>query len=484
MINRFKVFSILMILTAGLIVYMGVLKAPFIYDDFHLIVNNRLITSFIYIPRIFEPLFKAAGSVLPVRPLQFLSYMLDYKIWRLDPAGYHFVNILIHILNGLLVYIICIKFLKREKAAFLAALFFTVHPLNTASVSYISGRADLLAGFFSFISLILFFHFIDNKQSKRKSYIFLSLLSFAAALLSKEIALIVPLLIFAYLVLFYRSNQHYIVGYIVISVLFILIRAADIYPASFELTLKERIFTAPYLFFKYLKMAFLPYNLRLSYALNYLDSFKDFRSILYLSLFILFISLGLSLTRYKRELRLLFIWYILHFLLISGLLAPLNAPCAEHWLYLGLPALFALTVAAIYRFFYLKNTFKYAGALFIAGLLFFYAFLTLERNKDWIDPESFYKNEIKHTPLNYKAYYNLGILYFNQGRYPEAKDQFKKATLVFPELYLAYFGLALVAEKENDFEEAAKNYSISLYFKPDFSLAAEYLQSLKKNVMR
>jgi len=288
-----NIFPSSIIIALGLVLYLSVLDAPFIYDDFHLVVNNYLITSFQYIPKVFKDVFDFGSTGLPARPLQIISYMLDYKIWGFNPWGYHFTNIIIHIVNSLLIYILSLFFVKVRKEAFLTALLFVIHPINTNAVSYISGRADLLAGAFSFISLILFFKFLDNHKN---SVLILSLLSFIAAILSKEIALIVPLLLSIYVVIFYRSYLRYLIYHLAAAIIYLLLRLPGSLAATFiKPALSERLLTAPSLFFRYLKMIFFPHNLRLSYAINYIDSPKDFAFILYLILFSLHLALKLLL---------------------------------------------------------------------------------------------------------------------------------------------------------------------------------------------
>ncbi|MDP8215711.1 MAG: tetratricopeptide repeat protein [Candidatus Kaelpia imicola] len=477
MLNRDDILPLLIIVAAGLIVYIGILDAPFIYDDIHLVLNNELITSFKYIPELFKTIFNSDILRLPFRPLQIISYMFDYKLWTFDPRGYHLINVLLHVFNSLLLYGLSLRFFKRRKEAFLIALLFVIHPLNTGAVSYISGRADLLAGYFSFLSLILFFRFLD---SHKNIALILSMLSFVAAILSKEIALIVPLLLLTYVVIFYRPSLRYLICHLVIAAIYMLLRLPGFLAATFfKPTLSGRFLTAPYLFFRYLKIIFFPHNLRLSYAISYIDSPKDPAFILYFILLSLVVCLGLYSIRKSKRMVFFSIWYILNFLLISGVVVALNAPCAEHWLYLGLPAIFALMVSLIYSLFYRGAVYRYAGYIFITGMLIYYGFSTLERNKEWGTPEDFYKNEIEHTPSNYKAHYNLGIIYFNEGRYLDAEEEFKKTITIFPELHLAYYGLALTAEERGDMDEAISCYCKSLDIAPEFDLGRERLKILK-----
>ncbi|MFN3966660.1 MAG: hypothetical protein ACK4JE_03055, partial [Endomicrobiia bacterium] len=146
-----KIFPYLIILGVGFVCYWGALKNPFIWDDEETVVSNQFIRKWSNLPKIFTySLFgeKFSGASF-YRPIQTASYFIDYAFWKLNPAGYHLTNLLIHILNTFLVFLIFRKLpvlneFKITKAFFIS-LIFLIHPVQTESVVYVSGRGDLLA---------------------------------------------------------------------------------------------------------------------------------------------------------------------------------------------------------------------------------------------------------------------------------------------------------------------------------------------------
>lgn len=102
-------------------------------------------------------LVASGGTYL--RPLTVLTYLLDYQLWGDNAAAFHFSNLIIHIANACLTYFLCRSYLpdtnNREGTSFLAALFFAVSPLNSESVLWVSGRTDLLCGFFFIAALLV-----------------------------------------------------------------------------------------------------------------------------------------------------------------------------------------------------------------------------------------------------------------------------------------------------------------------------------------
>ena len=181
----------------GLLVYMNSLGGGFVYDDYAFIVNNPHIKTLSHPGRFF--LLKTATSFSGHsiwRPLRTLSFAFDYHLWGLEPFGYHLTNVLFHIINGVLVYIIILRLGLAWRVALISSCLFLVHPLQTESVSWISSRGDCLFAAFFLLSLYWYM----------KGRIILSYLSFILSLFSKETALSLPLLLLAYDSLFIRPQ--------------------------------------------------------------------------------------------------------------------------------------------------------------------------------------------------------------------------------------------------------------------------------------
>ena len=137
------------------------------------------------------------------RPIFILSYILDSRLWGENPFGYHLTNILLHGLNSYLVYRLTLRLVSPQKlspnwarsCSLAAGLLFLLHPSHTEAVSWISGRADLLAALFCLTAMLAFIAYVEKRGSL--SPLLLSLPAFALALLSKESALSLPLVLLA-----------------------------------------------------------------------------------------------------------------------------------------------------------------------------------------------------------------------------------------------------------------------------------------------
>ena len=120
-------------------------------------------------------------------PLTYTTFWLEHKLWGLAPAGYHIVNVLLHLLNSLLVWRLLLRL--AVPGAWVVAAVFAVHPLHVESVAWIIERKDVLSGFFYLAAVLVWLRFLEQPRPWRHG---LALLLFAAGLLSKSIVVTLP----------------------------------------------------------------------------------------------------------------------------------------------------------------------------------------------------------------------------------------------------------------------------------------------------
>ena len=120
-------------------------------------------------------------------PLTYTTFWLEHKIWGLAPAGYHIVNVLLHLLNSLLVWRLLLRL--AVPGAWVVAAVFAAHPLHVESVAWIIERKDVLSGLFYLAAVLVWLRFLEQPRPWRYG---LALLLFAAGLLSKSIVVTLP----------------------------------------------------------------------------------------------------------------------------------------------------------------------------------------------------------------------------------------------------------------------------------------------------
>ena len=212
--TRYNLIIILLLVTVNLALFLPSMNGGFLWDDKLLITEN---------PSLHDPDFLKNFMVSPFgghlgldensirldrlsqfyRPVTSLSYWTDARLWGMNPAAFHLTNILLHILNCIVLYFILSSLGIGRPVSFSASLLFSLFPLHFENVSWISGRTDLLSFLFAALSVLAFIQFL-NRKGARYSHLSLSALFYLLSLLSKENALLLPVI---YLVLILRREQ-------------------------------------------------------------------------------------------------------------------------------------------------------------------------------------------------------------------------------------------------------------------------------------
>ena len=199
-ISASHLLPIAILALVSLVVYFNSLTNGFVYDDYATIVENKYIQHpGKSLPSLFSrSYFNIASGEASYRPVATLSYYLIYSIAELNATYYHLFSVLLHALNVILVYLLANIIIKNRYFALMAGLLFACHPALTEAVDAISYNEDLLAAAFFFLAFICYAG-IDTEEVKSciKVYV-LSLFSFLLALLSKEMAITLPAVIFLY----------------------------------------------------------------------------------------------------------------------------------------------------------------------------------------------------------------------------------------------------------------------------------------------
>jgi len=467
-----SVIFIALIVILGLLVYFNSLGGAFIWDDAGLIKGNLYIRSWSNLPKIFTSnIWAGIGENSTVfRPLQIVTYLADYSIWNLDPRGYHLTNILLHILAALSLYWFINLLFKQRVLALFSSLLFVCHPVHVEAVSYISGRADPLAAIFILLAFIFYLKFLETK---RTADWVITLLSFIFALLSRENAVILPVLLLIYHYAFkkkleikpFLSIAAIAAGYIIFRLVFM---KTLFYDLPVESTLMQRLPGCFAALANYFRILFLPINLHMEYG-NIFYSFLAPATILGLAI-ILFLLLGVLKSK-KSDAIVLFslLWFIAAFLPVSNLY-PLNAYMAEHWLYL--PSIgFFIIIAALFSRWFEKNKIKPVVLGLFISLLLSYAYLTVKQNAYWRSEFSFFKRTLFYAPGSTKVYYNLGNLYCAAGDNAQGISMYLKAVELNPRYAEAYNNIGGTYIVLGNNQEGIKYCQLALEINPRLSAA-------------
>jgi protein O-mannosyl-transferase len=176
----------LLLVAATLLVYQQAWHAGYIWDDDVYVTENKLLTA----PDGLSRIWFSLDSPSQYFPLVYTTFRLEHALWGLHPAGYHWVNILLHAVNALLVW--RLLGVLRVPGAWLAAAIFALHPVQVESVAWITERKNVLMGLFFLLALLAWVRFVEAPPSKRWRYYGLALALYALALFSKTTACTLP----------------------------------------------------------------------------------------------------------------------------------------------------------------------------------------------------------------------------------------------------------------------------------------------------
>ncbi len=182
---------VLLVLVATIPFVFAFRGAEFVLDDRPLILRDPLVHNIENIPKAFTIGFLKDFDEKPYyyRPLVTILYAVNYAMFGANPAGFKATNLLLHVIVVLLVFALARRLLKNDVAALFTGLLFAVLPSHTECVSWISGRTDLMAAAFGFASFILYLKYVDCRKWPQFA---LSVVLFVLAVLSKEIAMVLP----------------------------------------------------------------------------------------------------------------------------------------------------------------------------------------------------------------------------------------------------------------------------------------------------
>ncbi len=197
-------------------VYLNGIPTPFIWDDDWLIQSNEGIRHLGNIPEFFAPRYwqrfhEEYFRSFPgrsYRPVAEISFALDYRIWGLNPVGFHVTNVLLHIANCVLAYVLAYRIFGHRRIAIFSTLLFAAHPLHTEAVVWVKVRSQLMAVTFVLTAVLMYARYAERPGARRAVALYIgAVVCFGLAILSKATAIILPALLVLYVWCFVPRTQ-------------------------------------------------------------------------------------------------------------------------------------------------------------------------------------------------------------------------------------------------------------------------------------
>ncbi len=499
-VKKRNILILSLILFVGLLLtYSNHFKNGFHFDDSHTIVDNVNIRNIKNIPKFFvdTKMVSSSKDHWGLRPVVTTTLAIDYWIaGGLNPFYFHLSTFIIYLFLLVLLFYMYKKIVSnvlehdwRMYISLFAVGWFGLHTVNAETINYIISRSDVLSTFFIVLSFCLYV----LKPKSRKNYLYI--LPALIGVLAKETIIVLPMLLFVYIFFFEKDKSvvdffkiryaktsfniflkllPLIIGIIAVQS-YTLIKTGSI--AGLSNNVFHYIQTQPFVWFHYCVSFFLPFSLSGDTDWTVITNFFDDRiiaGIIFLGALI-YITVKTSLRKNTRPISFGLIWFM--FALLPTSLAPLSEVMNDHRMFFPFIGLtFSITYAiGLYvlkfeRQLTLSKWKMNSLRLGIFVILFSYAYGTYQRNKVWLNDETFWYDVTQKSPKNGRGLMNYGLTQMSKGDYSKASTYFNKALKIYPNYHILHINLGILNSAMKKTTKAEEYFNSAIALKPNDDL--------------
>jgi tetratricopeptide (TPR) repeat protein len=449
------------------------------------------------------------------QPLTWVSLAVDYRLWGMDPFGYHLTSLMLHAANGVLFYFVALRLLSlvdgiavvsrgwsRRAGAGFAALFFVIHPLRVESVAWATERRDLLSGFFLLCAVLCYLRANGGPEANRlgRWWTIGAGVSYGASLLSKAAGVSLPVVLLVLDIYPLRrlgSNSGWWtqaarrvwkekVPFIIMAVAAGIVASVAQHQTGAMKYLADygvfpRILQALFGLAFYLWKTIIPVGLS---PLHEMPAILDSLVPAFVVSAVLVLALTIILVILRRRWPAgLAVWvcYLAFIAPVSGLVQSGPQFVADRYSYLACLGWAVLGVGGLFCFLRYWAGEKIAPRL-LAGVgalavmvLSTLAVLTWQQTFVWRDSESVWRQVLRIDPKSSIAWNNLGNVLLERGEVTEAIERYKKALEIKPDYADAHFDLAVAFNEAGQLQAAVEQFQRGLEFDPQNAKARHLL---------
>jgi tetratricopeptide (TPR) repeat protein len=432
----------------------------FLWDDDYYIINNELLTA----PHGWQRIWFSLDSPSQYFPLTYSTFRIEHTLWGLNTTGYHWVNLLLHVGNALLVWAVLARL--GIPGSWLVAAIFALHPVQVESVAWITERKNVLMGFFFLLTLLAWIAFVDKRTRRQWIFYCQALIFYLLALSAKSTACTLPAALFLILWLQKRPitmrRLMQIVPFVVLGVGMGLVAVWwERYhqgTTRAELTFLspiERILVASRAVWFYLSKIFWPSDLTFIYP-RWNISRADLFDYIWLLAGIAAVAAICFLRRYfGRSVEVAAAFFVATLSPVLGFIMLYTFRftfVADHYQYLACIGPIALASAGIVslsdKFARYRSVIVSAAVLVVASL----GMLTWRQAATYTDIETLWRTTLVKNPECWMAHTNLGLVLFQKGQIDDAIAHYRSALQMQPDWWDAEYnlGTALLAKGQAD----------------------------------
>lgn len=457
------------ILLMVLIAYIPAMMGSYVWDDDKYVTENPLLT----MPDGLSRIWFSLDSPSQYFPLVYTMFRFEHGLWGLHPFGYHFINVLIHALNAILLWWILRRL--RIPGAWLAAALWALHPVNVESVAWITERKNTLSTFFYMLSVLGWMRFLDKDEQNKWTFYGLSIAATALALFANPTACTIPAALV--IVLWLRKERltlrrvAEITPYVVLGLAMGLVAISwekyhqGTLGVQFAFTLPQRFLIAGRALWFYLGKAILPVKLTFSYPQWKINAGSPLQYLWPIAA----VGAAVALWKYRKKIG---DGPLLAGAFFAATLAPM----------LGFISLYT------FRYTYVADHYQYVAC--IAPIVLFAAFLSCRvasararnaiaavllcllaagvwrQGSTYKNSETLWNDVLSKNPASWIAHDGLGAELNSQGMKSAAMDEYHEAWKLNPNHWEVYAGMGALLDDQGIHKEAIRTYERGLRLNP------------------
>ncbi|MGZ4826201.1 MAG: tetratricopeptide repeat protein [Terriglobales bacterium] len=459
------------VLAVTFLVYAGTLQFEFVYDDLGQIVANPAVQSWKYFPLYFRANVwmqqLSVGNYY--RPLFLAWFLVNYTLFGLHPSFWHLTTVLAHVGVTALVFVLALRLTRDRRVALIAALLFGLHPVHLESVAWISGVTDSLM---ALLLMPAFLSYLNYRQGRGQGWLILSLALYAVALLSKETAVVLPALLFAYECTYgadagswharVRGALLPLLSFVVVTGAYLVARAQALHGIAHktvELPLSIALLTVPSALWWYIRLLVAPFGLSVFYDTPYVThvSMK----------YVMWPAVGIALTagllvwwwRKKRSPLVAFasVWLLLPILpLLNLTVLPMGDFIHDRYLYLPSVGFSLLLATALAQLDTREIFGRPAGQVATVALAVVMAFATVAQSVPWANDVVLYYHGMAVAPNNDLPRNKLAATFVQRGMYDQGIRLYHAVLAGDPDYWYANYRMGYAQYMTGHYSEAER----------------------------
>ena len=456
-----------------ILIYRPAWHGGFIWDDDRYVTHNHLLTA----PDGLRRIWFSLDAPSQYFPLAYTVLRIERSLWGLNPTGYHWVNILLHVANALLVW----RVLSRLKipGASLAAAVFAVHPVQVESVAWISELKNVLMGFFFLLTLWMWIEYVDPTKRHRSLFYLGALVFYLLALFAKATACTLPAALL--LILWLKKKpigRRALLEIIPFVVLALGIGMVAVWWEKYHQGTRvlvslgpiDRLLIASRAAWFYLSKIFWPSDLTFIYPQWQIDATNPVAYLWLIAAVVFAVMVYYGRRFFGRSVEVAALFFVTTLGPLLGFIMLYTFRftfVADHYQYLASIGPIALASAGLVTLSRSSKTLQWPVVAGGFAILICLGLLTWRQSATYRDLETLWRTTITKNPTCWMAYNNLGVVQFEKGNSDDAIEKYEQSLRLNPDYAEARYNLGSALLQKGKIDDAIAQCQKALELGPN-----------------